>query len=158
MKKQLLVLFVLAASLSSCLKQEINVIVEETNIVKRRINLFDSVMIVGKDSMGARYEKKERVEIKADLELDKKTGAFEAELLSQVPKYGWNLMYTLYKDGKAISNHTYKAIKVKDVEFKIFAFPTSNEKGEYKLEVIVGAYGSILNVKPYKEEFKFKND
>lgn len=133
--------------MTSCEKQESTPIINE--LESKSIKFKDTILDEGSQ---VTYD------FKVDIDIDRETGGITAKLITPMPKYGWNIEYSLFQGKTPVSNHTYKRIKQNEVTFKVMAFPERKDGKEYTLEIISNSYGSRSRDQENKLILKFKNN
>lgn len=132
---------------TSCEKEESIPVTNETE--SKSIKFVDTLVESG---LPVIYD------FKVEVDFDRKTGEIFAKLISEMPKYGWDLEYSLNQGTKPVSNHTYKRIKKNEVRFKVMAFPEIKDDKEYNLEIISNSYGSKSKNVKNRLLISFKNN
>ena len=133
--------------LSSCEKQESTPVSNE--LETKSIKIKDTILL---DGVQQTYE------FKIDVDFNQETGEIEAKLISEMPIYGWDIGYSLYKEGIPASKYTYRKIKKSDVKFKVMAFPSVKDGKEYSIEITSNSTGSRSKDPKNRILIKFKNN
>lgn len=133
--------------LSSCEKQESTPISNE--LQNTSIKFKDTISDAGTQ---VTYD------FKVDVDFNRETGEIVAKLISEMPKYGWDIGYSLFRGETPMSNHTYRKIKKNEVRFKVMAFPSVKDGKEYSIEITSNSTGSRTKDPKNSVFVKFKNN